>query len=68
MMDTRNDITAIPIYANIDDQVSGYTNAEFFNAFSSSIYTLADYKTNLLLQNGNNQSVGVNSLFTQYGY
>ena len=68
MIDTRNDKTAIPSYLNIDDQVSGYTNQKFFNAFSSSITTLAGYKTNLLQQNGNSQSVQINSLFTQYGY
>lgn len=68
MIDIRNDITATPRYANIDDQVSGYTNAKFFNAFTSNIYTLGSYKVNLLQQNGNNQSIQINSLFTQYGY
>lgn len=68
MIDTRNDATAIPRIVNIDDQVSGYTNQKFFNAFNSSIATLGNYKTNLLQQNGNSQSVQINSLFTQYGY
>ena len=68
MIDTRNDATSIPRIVNMDDQVSGYTNQKFFNAFSSNIYTLSDYKTNLLLQNSNSQSVQINSLFTQYGY
>ncbi len=39
-----------------------------FNAFNSNINTLKDYRLNLLQQNGNNQSSGVNSLFNQYGY
>lgn len=67
MMDTRNDKTVIPSFLNIDDQVSGYyTNQNFFNAFSSSISSFSSYKTNLLQQNGNNQSTQINSLFTQY--
>jgi hypothetical protein len=69
MMDTRNDKTAVPWTGiNIDDQVSGYTNQQFFKAFSSSIGTLGSYKTNLLQQNSNNQATQVNSLFTQYGF
>ncbi len=68
MMDDRNDNTATPRIVNIDDQVSGYSNKEFFNAFSSSITSLASYKANLLQQNANNQSTQVNSLFSQYGY
>jgi hypothetical protein len=51
------------------DGVSGYyTNQKMFNAFSSSITSLDAYKTNLLNQNGNNQSTQVISLFSQYGY
>jgi hypothetical protein len=62
MMDIRNENSPVI------DQVSGYTNQQFFNAFSSSITSLGSYKTNLLQQNGNNQSTQINSLFTQYGY
>ncbi|HYM94523.1 MAG TPA: hypothetical protein VET23_10315 [Chitinophagaceae bacterium] len=68
MMDTRNDATTNPQYVNINDQVAGYTNQQFFNAFSSSITTLGDYKTNLLQQSNNNQSAQVTNLFFQYGY
>lgn len=66
MMDARNDATAIPRIVNIDDQVSGYTNDQFYNAFSSSIYNLGSYKTNLLQQNSNRQSAEINTLFTAY--
>lgn len=69
MMDARDDNTAVPWSGvSIDDQVSGYTNEQFFNAFSASTTTLSSYKTNLLQQNGNSQSAEINSLFTQYGY
>jgi len=68
LMDTRNDIQAIPRYINLDDQVSGYTNQEFFSAFSSSIQTLQSYKQNLLQQNNNIQSAQVLNLFQQYDY
>lgn len=66
MIDTRNEQKATG--GPVDDNVSGYTNQQFFNAFSSSIATLGSYKTNLLQQNGNNQSTQVTSLFSQYGY
>jgi len=63
MIDVRNE--NVPVV----DQVSGYyTNQKMFIAFSSSITTLGSYKTNLLNQNGNNQSTQVTSLFSQYGY
>lgn len=66
LKDTRNDFLFDPTMVN--DQVSDYSNQQMFNAFSSSITTLGLYKTNLLLQNGNNQSTQVTSLFSQYGY
>jgi len=68
LMDTRNDKITYPFQPLIDDQVSGYTNQQFFNAFSSSIKDISSYKTNLLQQNANNQSTQVLSLFQQYGY
>ncbi|MBS1575156.1 MAG: hypothetical protein JST09_07605 [Bacteroidetes bacterium] len=68
MMDTRNDKTSIPLLANIDDQVSGYTNQQFFSAFNSSITTLQGFRANLLSLNGNSQATQVTNLFTQYGY
>ncbi len=67
-MDDRDDFTAIPQYVNIDDQVVGYGNQQFFSAFNSSITTLGDYWQNLLQQNPNNQTNQVTNLFHQYGY
>jgi hypothetical protein len=68
MMDTRNDINSVPRIVSINDQVTGYTNQQFFNAFSSNITDLTAYRQNLLQQNGNNQSPQVINLFQQYGY
>lgn len=68
LIDARNDLTAIPSFLNINDQVAGYTNQQFFNAFSSSITTLGAYRQNLLQQNPNNQTVQLTNLFQQYGY
>ena len=66
LKDSRNETRSTG--GNVDDNVSGYTNQQMFNAFQSSIYTLQDYRDKLLLQNGNNQAVEITSLFTQYGY
>jgi hypothetical protein len=66
MIDARND-NLFNTQA-VSDQVSGYTNQQFFNAFNSSITTLGSYSSNLLQQNGNNQSTQITSLFSQYGY
>lgn len=52
----------------VNDSVSGYTNQQMFNAFNSNITNLSGYRTNLLQQNGNNQSAAVTYLFSQYGY
>ncbi len=68
LMDDRNDLYSDPYFPKINDQVSGYTNQQMFNAFGSSIGSMQDYKANLLLQNSNNQSSQVLNLFQQYGY
>jgi len=50
------------------DNVSGYTNAQFYNALLSDVNNMQDYKNKLLLQNNNNQHLDVIQLFSQYGY
>ena len=62
LLDTRNENNPVV------DQVSAYTNQQFFNAFNSNITSPGAYRQNLLTQNGNNQSVQVINLFQQYGY
>jgi len=52
----------------VDDYVSGYTNQQMFNSFTSSITTLGAYKTNLLNTTTNSTSQYVTGLFNQYHY
>lgn len=55
--------------APVIDQVSGFSNQQMFNAFQSTIFTLADYRAKLLQQNPTNQiSAFVTNLFNQYHY
>jgi hypothetical protein len=53
---------------SVNDNVSGYTNAQMFNAFQSTVYTLHDYRIKLLQQTTNPTSGNVPNLFLQYGY
>ncbi|MBS1758778.1 MAG: hypothetical protein JST23_01545 [Bacteroidetes bacterium] len=66
-MDNRNDIFQSPIFAYINDQVSGYTNQQISNALAADIETMQQFKSRLLLQN-NNQQTQVNLLFNEYHY
>jgi len=68
LMDNRNDIFQSPIFAYINDQVSGYTNQQISNALASDIETMQQFKSRLLLQNGYNQQTQVNLLFNEYHY
>ncbi len=63
LFDFRNE-TGLPII----DGVSGYTNQQMFNALDADVISMPQYKTRLLLENGNNQSVQVTALFNQYHY
>lgn len=62
MFDIRNE--NFPVF----DQVSNYTNQQFFNALDADIFTLQNYRIRLLQENGNNQQNEVTQLFTNYGY
>ena len=68
LMDDRNDNIQTPVRVALDDQVKNYTNHQFFEALDNDIYSLQQYKTRLLNENGNNQQAGVNAIFTFYGY
>jgi len=50
------------------DNVSGYTNAQFYNALRSDVKSMIQYRDKLLLQTGFNQQIQVNQLFAEYGY
>ncbi len=53
----------------VNDAVSGFTNAQMFTAFQSSIFTLQDYRLKLIQQNSGNPTSGnVTNLFFQYHY
>ena len=65
LFDPANEIR--PITGPVTDAVSGFTNAQMFNAFQSSIYTLGDYRLKLIQQNPNNPTINqVTNLFTEY--
>lgn len=66
LMDNRNDVLFNRVLLN--DQVSNYTNQQFFNALDADINTLPNYRLRLLSENANNQAAGVNTIFTFYGY
>lgn len=53
---------------DIYDNVSGYTNAQFFNALTTDVGGMFSYRDKLLQQNNNNQASAVNILFQRYGY
>jgi hypothetical protein len=57
-----------PTETVVNDQVSGFTISQIFNALQSDITTLPQYKARFLLQNNNAQQVQINTLFTSYNY
>jgi len=62
LFDARNEATLV-----IDD-VTGYTNQQFFNALDNDIRSIPQFRTRLLIENSNNQAASVNALFGQYNY
>lgn len=66
LLDNRNDLVGTRIA--LDDQVSGYTNKQFFDALDGDIKSPQNFKQRLLLENNNNQVQGVNTIFTFYNY
>jgi len=67
LMDNRNDNNAVPRRIPLDDNVTGYTIQQIFNALQSDVTSLQQYRVRLLTQNTNNPT-GVTSIFTFYGY
>ena len=70
LIDNRNDQAIDPLNARVplDDNVTGYTNLQFFNALDADINNLPAYRIRLLTENGNNQAAGVTPVFNFYGY
>lgn len=52
----------------VTDRVTGYTNAQFFNALDSDVRSPQTFRDRLLQENGNRQQPQVNALFQSYGY
>ena len=58
---------------NVNDQVSGFSILQIFNAVQSDVSTVQQYKARLILQNPNpannpNQSTQITTLFASYNY
>ncbi|MEO8769419.1 MAG: hypothetical protein ABI402_05025 [Ferruginibacter sp.] len=66
LWDGRNDRNFNVI--NPNDNVVGYTIQQCFNALQSDVRTIPAFRYRLLLQNGNNQNIDVNTLFDDYNY
>lgn len=66
LIDNRNDLLQTPVQVGINDQVFNYNNQSFFNALDSDVRSMDGFRSRLLSENGNNQSVGVNEIFTFY--
>lgn len=62
MIDARNE--TFPITEN----VAGYNNQQFFNALTSDVSSIPQFRAKLLLNSGNDQVNEVNTLFLNYGY
>lgn len=68
MTDNRNDVLAIPLRVDIDDDVNVYTNQQLFQALDEDIRSMPQYRARVLVENGNNQQNQVIQLFFGYGY
>ncbi len=68
LIDDRNDRDALIPRVDLNDNVTGYTNLQFFNALDANINNLPAYRVRLLNENANNQAAGVNTIFTFYDY
>lgn len=64
LLDNRNDFPT-PF---VNDNASGFTINQVFNALQPNIQSIPAFRDILLLNSGNVQQVEVNELFQQYGY
>ena len=54
--------------STIVDNVSGFTNQQFFQALQNDVNSMLDYKAKFLQQNNFSQQTQINALFTEYGF
>lgn len=64
LWDNRND----NITTTLNDNVTGYTINQSFNALQPDVRSIPAFRDRLLLQNGNSQQLQVNQLFNAYNY
>lgn len=62
LMDARNEATPVL------DNVTGYTNQQFYQALTGDVSSIPQFRNKLLLNSNNNQVNQVNTLFLGYGY
>ena len=69
MLDLMDNTTAEQIGpVPLADQVTGYTNQQFYNALQSDVNSIGAFRDRLLQQNNNNQQQQVINLVHTYGY
>ncbi len=73
IMEDLMDNSVEPFQTHVNDQVSGFTIAQIFNALQSDVTTMQQYKARLILQNPNppgnpNLSNQITALFASYNY
>lgn len=64
LMDTGEPASTYPV----NDQVSGFSVAQLFNALQSDISSISSYKTKLIQQNPGYQTTQIGNLFSSYNY
>lgn len=57
-----------PTESSIVDNVSGFTNQQFYQALQNDVNSMSDYKAKFLQQNNFSQQTQINDLFNQYGF
>lgn len=57
-----------PTSTFVSDNVSGFTNQQFFQALQNDVNSIPDYKAKFLQQNNYSQQTQINELFSQYGF
>ena len=68
MHDLRDDTNSAEPFTPTDDQVSGYTIQQIFNALQNDVVNPIQFRDRLLIQNNNIQESEVRTLFRRYGY
>ena len=57
-----------PPQSQIVDNISGFTNQQFYQALQNDVNSMSDYKARFLQQNNYLQQTQINELFNEYGF